>query len=1277
MKTLLTAFISCCCLTLHAQADLWRSEDGLSNDWISDIVQDREGYIWLATQYGLNRFDGYDFESYNAEPRDPHSLSANWIRHLERSSDGEIYASCFYGLIHRYCHKDKSFVALTCPDSTVYPSPIRSMFFDGDLLWVGGDDGLFQLDEDRLTLRRVYELSIGQVLRSPEHSLLILTSDGIYSLDGGALNRLSPLAYPSDVERLFFDRQNQLWALNDEGLWKVDRSTWTMDKFPLKDYSPSGVFNSPSILEDRKGQLWVAGENGINIISSNRESRDYLAWTELLNQELRPLVVTKFMQDRDDNIWVGTNKGLIMISEFHRRFQVPEELVLLRDITGARAIHANDSMTWLGTEDGLYEINSSSDGEKVEKIFDQVVRAIQLSQDGSLYISSSRQLYVRPNGKDKFEQLNRRNHTSDMTWDIIEDRQGYIWFAGLKGLSRYNPKAKSILKFTADNHEDLDSNVAIHLTLDRQGNLWGGTFKNGVYKLTNTYDFTSLETAKFENYNQNTNSQNSISSNLIQCMTSSIDGSLWVGTDGGLNRINENGTVKQYLKKDGLLDDKFLSLHVDDNNILWGSTIGHGVMAMDIDTEEFQYFNKQDGLESNNYLLNSGFLTDEGMLILGSDSKTQIIDTDEVLKIKRSSSNFSFTDVSYLLGGDDVDISLADNVKIPFSQNSFNISFSTLQFFKAHKTQYEYRIMPHQEEWQDNGPVRTINFNGLSSGKYILEVRASNPRLEISPQIISLPISILPPWWRTWWAYLCYALLGIGIVYLFIRRQQELSEAKRLKELNELKAKLYTNVSHEIRTPLTVILGLSNKLMKDSKKSVVSTSEIINRNGNHLLLLVNRILDLSKIESGKMTISMTRQDLVQYLSYLLESFHSWAEEEDIRLHFLPRVKELVVDFDQELVKQIMYNLLSNAIKYTPPGGDVYCVVEEHTQNFSIQIKDNGVGISEENLSDLFDRFFQEEAAQNSSGIGLAVTKELVELLNGSISVSNNPKKGCTFTIELPKSKTAPEAEELNLSSSDSLVRVNLDSDLDKVLVIEDNQDVQNYIKSILRENFEVMTAPDGLVGVELARNSIPDLIISDIMMPGLTGYQVCHQLKTDLRTNHIPIILLTAKADHSSKLVGLEHGADDYLIKPFDAQELQLRISNLLAIRKSLSDKYAHALDSISARETTHLDPFIKELVELIEANLSDSTYSIARLCRELGISRVHLHRKLKALTDQSTAIFIRNIRLSKAKQMLLHSNKNVSEIAYDVGFSDPSYFSRVYSDRYGLSPSQEMVNVR
>ena len=1262
---------------LLGQADIWRTEDGLSNDWVSDIVQDNDGYLWLATQYGLNRFDGYEFESINYEPNDSNSLSANWVRHMAKRDDGSIFLNCFFGQVHQLTAESKAIRVLKTLEGHPTPSIVRKVFIDGSgRLWIGSDNGLYFLNQDDLLERRL-DLSVHDIDQLHGGDLLIISSDGLYRLNGAnELKNLIAFANEVSIQQILVDKTGVIWALNERGIFQLREADWQLTAFTVPDFARSRVFNESTIYEDLQGRLWLAGIEGINIISANRKRVEYLSFIDLVDNLSSPLSILKFYEDRDDNIWIGTNKGLLLTSQLHSRFKIPDQFTSIESINGVRSIVQNDETIWLGTEQGLYEIRTNTSSQTPKMIFDNTVHSVFYASNETLYFTSRGKVYKKVQGSERIEPLNSKNYARGICWDIIEDNQGFIWFASMRGLSRYDPKSDSFIKFNSTTHPELESAISQALVLDREGQLWGGSLTNGVYKLTNTNTFDSPDEAIFINYNAQSQDSAALSSNIVQSMTHSPDGSIWVGTDGGLNRIYRNGKVEHYLKDETLIDDKFMSLHVDNNQVLWGSTVGHGVMAMNLENGNVQYFNKNDGLVSNNYLLNSGYINRDGALFLGSDEKTQFINTNEVLKINPILTDLKFHKIQVTAGNLNpkiLNIEKGTPIQLPFNQNSFNVTFGTIQFFKPHKTVYDYRILPIQNRWQTNGQSRNVNVNGLSEGNYTLEVKASNPLLRMNPELIQFKFQILPPWWRSWWAYLIYGIAFIGCVYLVLNRRREIVAARQSKELNELKTKLYTNITHEIRTPLTVILGLSAKLMKEGKKSISTTSEIINRNGNHLLLLVNRILDLSKIESGKMPIQLVQDDLISYLSYLLESFHSWAEEKDIRVHFLPREDQLVMDFDREFIKEIINNLMSNAIKYSSFGGDIYCEVSKIGEEAIIQIKDSGEGIDEDKIDFLFERFYQEEAAQNSSGIGLAVTKELVQLLEGSISVKNNLKKGCTFTTRLPIT-TKAELASTEKKMQDQSIDLLRPDDLYTVLVIEDNDDVLDFIVNCLQGQFDVITARDGKEGLEQCIAKVPDLVLSDVMMPAMNGFEFCEELKSDQRTNHIPVILLTAKADQESRLEGLSKGADDYLIKPFDAQELELRISNLLLTRERLSHKLQNELLDGSGNASSLQDQFLKDIITLIDSNISDSNFGITQICSRMGISRVHLHRKLKALTDQSTAIFIRNVRLNRAKRMLQSSDKNVSEVAYDVGFSDPSYFSKLYTQKFGVSPSQDAL---
>lgn len=527
--------------------------------------------------------------------------------------------------------------------------------------------------------------------------------------------------------------------------------------------------------------------------------------------------------------------------------------------------------------------------------------------------------------------------------------------------------------------------------------------------------------------------------------------------------------------------------------------------------------------------------------------------------------------------------------------------------------------------------------------------------------------------------------------------------AQKLKELNIQKNKLYANITHEFRTPLTVILGMSNRLRsfisKWDKDQQGEAIDMIERNGKTLLNLINEMLDLSKLESGGMKLNLVQKDVITFLRYVSESFQSYAISKDIHLTFLTDLESYTMDFDTEKVQQIHSNLLTNAIKFTPEAGKISVLVKviEHdgSDMLMINVKDNGIGIDPEKIPYIFDRFYQVDSAttrqQGGSGIGLALTKELVELMGGIIEVSSEPGQGTEFSIRLPANrlleKDPNEQDFIPVKSMDTfhapqakesahLESFAPQSNLPLLLIIEDNQDVAHYLKSCLKNDYQLEIAYDGQQGIDKAIELVPDIIVSDVMMPKKDGYEVCETLKKDERTNHIPIILLTAKATDMDKLAGLESGADGYLAKPFQREELMIRLRNMVELRKQLQQKYGKgsvfwegttlSSDTPSPQE----DAFLSSVNKLIEDNISDEDFGIAQLCRAMAMSRSQIHRKIKALTNLSTSIYIRTIRLYKAKEFLRTTDFNISEIAYEVGFKDPNYFTRAFVDEFDISPS-------
>ena len=536
----------------------------------------------------------------------------------------------------------------------------------------------------------------------------------------------------------------------------------------------------------------------------------------------------------------------------------------------------------------------------------------------------------------------------------------------------------------------------------------------------------------------------------------------------------------------------------------------------------------------------------------------------------------------------------------------------------------------------------------------------------------------------------------LNFIVDFMKQRSHLEEEKslRLKELNEAKTRLYTNITHEFRTPLTIILGMAQQIKENSKTWLNTGLELITRNGQRLLTLVNQMLDLQKLDAGMIMTQPFQADVVPFLAYLTHSFSMPAESKNIHLAFHPELDAVVMDYDPEKLQNIVSNLLSNALKFTPNGGSVYVRLTASepeagaNRYLSIVVEDSGIGISPDHLPFIFDRFYQAENEttrySSGTGIGLALTKELVKLMDGDISVTSEVGQGTSFLVKLPITHNAPvqdvslgeiPAPVISLPSAGftEISENQTDRKHPLVLVAEDNQDMVRYLDACLLPDFRLATAFDGKQALEKALEIIPDLVISDVMMPEMDGFGLCERLKNDFRTSHIPIVMLTAKADMASRIEGLECGADAYLTKPFYKEELLAHLHNLIELRKKLSQRYA-SHDPPSPTEDKAIqreDLFMHQVRSIMKTHLSDENFGIPQLCQELAMSRAQLYRKFEALTNVPVGKFIRTLRLRKAKELLENSSLNVTEVAFEVGFRNLSHFSTAFKEEFGVSPSE------
>jgi len=766
------------------------------------------------------------------------------------------------------------------------------------------------------------------------------------------------------------------------------------------------------------------------------------------------------------------------------------------------------------------------------------------------------------------------------------------------------------------------------------------------------------------------------------------EGAIWISMEGGLAQINETRAFSFfYDSRHFLHENTFIGLPIQtavkyaDGNLYFGGLKGVNIM-------------KPSGLVFN--------------------SKPPVI---KLISLK-------INDHPAL---SDTAIHLLTQLRLPYDQNDLSFAFSALGSSIPALNRFAYRL--NKGKWIDLGTNNTVNFSHLAPGRYTLQVKGASSDGIWNESGKVLHLVIRPPWWATWWAYLVYALVLGGVAYKIyqfqLRRvkleqdlQHEADERGRLFEMDAFKNRFFTNITHEFRTPLTVILGMTDQLGNKFPNSDASGYlKLIKRNSLNLLSLINQILDLAKLESNTLSINYIQGDVLPYSRYIAESLHSLANARNVMLRVESKEPELIMDYNPERLLQIVYNLLSNAIKFTPLGGKVTLSLllekgQDDTNSSTIlAVSDTGIGIPPEALPHVFDRFFQAPSAKeegtpfqkgvtskqpdgkspaeavaikesSGTGIGLALTRELVQLMNGSMEVESRMGVGTTFRVRLPITRNATLVEwtpepELQAPIPEAASGTNADrqaSHSTHILLIEDNPDVVEYLTAFLKGIYRLDFAYNGRAGIEKALETVPDLIISDVMMPEKNGLEVCDALKHDERTSHIPIILLTAKADLESRLDGLRKGADAYLAKPFHEEELTILLEKMLENRKRLRAHYTSVY--VAPLPESHLvpveneDAFVLRLKAYFEKKHTNPDLSLEDACREMGMGRTNLNLKLQALTGSSSMQLLREMRLYKAKNLLKTTDLNVSEVAFQVGFNDPKYFSRAFSEVFGVAPS-------
>ena len=1245
----------------------------LSNRDVWNMVEDREGRIWVGTNDGLNRLDPKRevFRRYMADVERSDGLTDSGIEDLLVDTSGNLWVATGNGL-NRYLPESDSFKRYLFTTDTIRRTrtPVQSR--DGTI-WLGVQDTLYKYDaslDDFIGIRLPGDKPAANAIRliyeNPQGELWIGTQiNGAFRFDpvsAGFLEHIKQAenqaqSLSNNTVSAFIQDGNELWiGTNGGGLNVLNLETKGITSYTGTPPDPFGV-NSETIRdawEDRKGNIWL-GSYYDGLYQYKRSQRIFKNFNQ--NTGLPSKKVMDLAETRDGRIWIALNTGGLGVFDqgsntFRRFYEANTPGLPGKDLN--KLYTDGKGRLWVASAtDGISRFDSLSQG---------FIQHLPKSDLEKVY----------------FNQLN----------DFLVEDNGDIWLALQTGLVKYEAATASYQSYELP--EKKGSKVAHgqtsfvnQLYKDRNQQLWIVTY-GGIYryqKEKDSFDFFPFQHQVFK-------------------ILEDSQGTIWVGTQAGTFTLDyQSGTYEEFSDI-----EPATPMLEDASGRIWFFNSLH-LIRYDPSSKEVIVLGHDDGLAKGFYW--AGLLSQSGQLFMGGIEGLTIFHPDSIQTTFEPPrvviTDFRLFNKTVPLADSKADtlewsspleqsIIFTEQIRLKHWQNYFSLEFAALDLTSPATNRYQYQLVGYDQDWvTTDAKRRFVTYTNLSPGKYTFRVRGATRKSPWSTAAATVEIQILAPWWATIWAYLAYALLIFAIIrtiYVFqLRRRLAQAEAEQLKELDAAKTKLYTNITHEFRTPLTVILGMAGKVEEEPNKWLVTGVDSIKRNGQRLLHLVNQILDLSRLELGNLELNLYQGDVIPFVSYLVQSYESYAESKGIQMRLEKRVSSLVMDYSADALSKMVSNLISNALKHTQAGGSVEVILDSEDDHLLIEVRDTGTGIPAEHLPYIFNQFYQVDSSTTrrteGSGIGLALVKELVSRLNGRIKVNSEEKVGTQFKILLPVSRMAelkesmvesyhrPRREIRTLTSKESTTEL-VESDLPLVLLVEDNQDVAAYINSCLIGRFQVAHVSNGKIGVEKALELVPDLIICDVMMPEMDGYQVCQLLKQDDRSSHIPIVMLTAKADAASRLEGLRQGADAYLAKPFQPEELDLRLNNLLYLRGQIQShfgQFPNQLQSAEAYPQEH--EFLSRVKAKVLEHLAEEDFGIPKLCLAIGLSRSQLHRKLKAITGKSTSLIIRGIRMDEARKLLIHSDLSISEIAYEVGFSNPNYFSTVFSDSYGVSPTE------
>ncbi|MFK7847142.1 MAG: two-component regulator propeller domain-containing protein [Rhodothermales bacterium] len=1298
---------------------------GLHDDYIRDLVSGRKRDLWIGTRNGLSRYSRItgNIESYFLGQSNNKPISVNKISIGEGSN---IWLGTSNGL-YRFDSDDGEITQydnLFATNDTLSHASIFSLELVDKTLWVGSRGGLDLVNLENGSIEHPFDYLKGTnvyaLLKDKTGNMWIGTDrKGLYYVNKDSIlnsNRILPISVHDDflpltVSVIKEDDDSIYWiGTAGDGLYRYDLNNNIISKYENEinideSLSNNGVY---SIKKDKRGQVWIGTWNGFDQLFNENEVFSSYKYREGTRRGITHNLIMPMVESSPDKLWISTNGGgLNLLDRKSKLFYHPEQLYpAAKDkYEEVWTLHygVNDIL-WIGTwGQGLIEYDVSTNSIIKEHLFNPDVAT-------GIYAPSNR-IYS------------------------IYGTKEYLWIGSLLGgLNRYSIREKTFRSYRniPDDSTSLSNDEVNPIFESEDGQLWVGTYGGGLNKFNSN-------TETFDRYLHDPDDLNSISSNMITAINEFPEGILWVGTlSDGLNRLDlSTGEFTRFNESHGLPNNAVTGILVDEQGYLWIST-NKGLSRFNPTALEFKNFDTRDGLQSNIIHIGSHYKSDSGEMFFGGDNGLNSFFPKYINQQDTIPPSIVFTklivDETEITPGEgqpiDKSISHADQISLKAHQNNFSIDFAALHFKRPWRHKYEYRLKGEHDTWRVPDENRRASYQNLDDGHYTFEVKAANSDGYWTPEPTTISIEIAPFWYETWWAWLIWLTSGGLCIFGLVRwrtraveerakqlevtvkeRTAEIEEqnnqleeqAHQLLEMDRVKSTFFANISHEFRTPLTTILGPIQDTLNGAhgpvKDQVRNLLLIVQRSGMTLKDLIDQLLALAKLEAGEMLLHPRKTDLVQYARHRMPGFDVNAKRKDITLSLEPDSEPLELYLDADKLKYIFNNLLSNAIKFTEKGGMINLhlssVMDEDSKGWvQLCVEDSGTGISDEKLPYIFDRFHQGDASSTrlheGTGIGLALTKQLVEMHGGTIGVESEIGVGSKFIVWFPVGTShlpansildeewAPDPldNEIEEDNDDAFFDTNAKAgkDAPKVLLVEDREDVRAYVKTLLEQRYQIFEAENGKLGFDKAMELLPDLIISDVMMPEWDGFEMVKMIKQEPALKETRIMMLTARAAEEDLHAGLKEGVDAFVVKPFNSTELQIRAENLIEVRKAIA---ANRIEiGASTKEVDSQDAeFIKKVRACVESRIKE--VKATDIAAEVFLGPRQLNRRLQSILGMSARAYIQMIRLETAAQLLEANHDQVAQIAFQVGYTDANHFSRVFKQAFGVTPSDYMNGKR